>query len=214
MSGILSKKVAKVIPVWLILLTATLVSASVLTYYATIQASVTVNSAISVSQDGENWQDAPADFELELNDLQAGDVNNIEANIYVRNNANRPLFTDYKVTIPKDLIDGTNNISFSYVEYNENGTVVDERYGIELQDTLVIDVESNTITSENTGNVWDNALQCDDSVCYFDFAEVIEPSIIYGKSTVKIHDIAIDLKPEALPGEYDITIEILPVEGE
>ena len=213
MSGILSKKVAKVIPVWLILLTATLVSASVLTYYATIQASVTVNSAISVSQDGENWQDAPADFEFSI-EATAGSLETLPIEIYARNNANRPLFTDYKVTIPRELVDHTNSISFSYVEYYENGTVVqDKRYGMVLQDTLVIDVESNTITSEQTGNVWDNALTCGANWCHFNFAEVIEPSIIYDGAEVKIHSITLDLHPD-IAGSYDITIEILPVEGE
>ncbi|MCD6482911.1 MAG: hypothetical protein J7K83_01410 [Candidatus Aenigmarchaeota archaeon] len=213
MSGILSKKILKVIPVWLILLSATLASATVLQYFASVKGTVKVNSAISVKLDNGDWQDAPADFGFSI-EVTAGSLETLPIEIYARNNANRPLFTDYKVTIPRELVDHTNSISFSYVEYYENGTVVqDERYGMDLQDTLVIDVESNTITSEQTGNVWDNALQYDDSVCYFDFAEVIEPSIIYDGAEVKIHNITLDLHSD-IAGSYNITIEILPVEGD
>jgi len=49
MSGILSKKVAKVIPVWLILLSATLVSAGVLKYFVTIHGTVRVEQAVVFS---------------------------------------------------------------------------------------------------------------------------------------------------------------------
>ena len=49
MSGILSKKVAKVVPVWLILLSATLVSAGVLKYFVTIHGTVRVEQAVVFS---------------------------------------------------------------------------------------------------------------------------------------------------------------------
>ena len=196
-----------------VLTLAGLATASVLTYFAKIEGTVTVKSAITVLVDDQARQDAPAEFTINLGQLQAGDVNTLDTKIYVKNNANREVFVNYVARLSKNLVDGSNSISFSYVETDENGNVVeDARYGTQLQDTLVIDPEQNTITSQKTGNTWNNALECGGNWCTFNFAEVIEPSIIYGKATVEIYDITFDLKHEAKPGDYTVTLDILPAE--
>ena len=196
-----------------VLTLAGLATASVLTYFAKIEGTVTVKSAITVLVDDQARQDAPAEFTINLGQLQAGDVNTLDTEIYVKNNANREVFVNYVARLPKNLVDGSNSISFSYVETDENGNVVtDTRYDTQLQDTLVIDPEQNTITSQKTGNTWENALECEGNWCTFNFTEAIEPSIIYGKATVEIYGITFDLKHEAKPGDYTVTLEILPVE--
>ena len=199
-----------------VLTLAGLATASVLTYFAKIEGTVTVKSAITVLVDDQARQDAPAEFTINLGQLQAGDVNTLDTKIYVKNNANREVFVNYVARLPKNLVDGSNSISFSYVETDENGNVVeDARYDNKpLEDTLVIDPSKNTITSKTfaNGKTWNNALECGGNWCTFNFAEVIEPSIIYGKATVEIYDITFDLKHEAKPGDYTVTLEILPVE--
>ncbi len=197
-----------------VILLSTLVSAGVLTYYARIQGIITVNPTLSVSMDGENWQAADECNLGFSEEMQGGDVNTLDTNIYVKNNAGREVFVNYAVVLPKDLVDGSNTIKISYVETIDGEVVTDGRYGIQLQDTLTIDVDSNTITSDTTGNSWNNTLVCDEEsgTCTFDFASVIEPSIIYGNAIVRIYDITFDLKPEVSSGNYPIELDILPVQ--
>jgi|GEM_PF-4750959 len=120
MSGILSKKVAKVIPVWLILLSATLVSAGVLKYFVTIHGTVRVEQAV-VFSDGSTEKT----FSFDEGTIIAGSkhIDYVE----VKNRAEVPATVKFKTSISGPGCPGdTCGITTSYWKVPDtSGIVID-----------------------------------------------------------------------------------------
>jgi len=194
---------------------AALASAGLLSYYGMITGTATVHQSLVISSDGSTWKECTGGYydnckiTYDATEITAGDTKDFNQTFYIKNNANPTNGWDYvnfayRFTIPENLYDG---LTVWKSKWAMNGTSP-------CQEADILNLISRCSDKKNCSYNWSQ----DGYQRYLTISKdsssnniIITITDRLGEGmTQKFCGSTIGLNPATIPGNYTITIEIVP----